>query len=226
MSSRRTWHLLRRSLDHCGSKSSVQKQLHQLLHRYPGTDAELLEELARRYVNLAQPNALPERFAPYRGKLHPRLDEDITEAEMYTAVLKLDNTSASGPDGVSNKSLRNLHVKSMAALTRYANECWRSGHIPQEWRHARLVFIPNPGKKMNITNLRPISLTSCISKLIEHVVFARLQIYAEENDLLSPTMLGFCAHLSTQDALARIHHDLHRIPLKAGTHASAWSRSS
>lgn len=219
MSSKRTWHLLRQLLDPCSSKLSAQKQLQRLLHRYPGTDAELLDELALRYVSLASPDAPPEILPPYSGKPNPQLDEDITEAEIYAAMLKLRTTSAPGPDGVSNKSLRNLDAKSVAALTQCANECWRSGHIPQEWRHAKLVFIPKPGKKMDITNLRPISLTSCLGKLIEHVVLARLQNYAEENDLFPPTMLGFRAHLSTQDALVQIHHDLLRTPPKAGTRA-------
>ncbi|KAH8036685.1 hypothetical protein HPB51_003937 [Rhipicephalus microplus] len=43
------------------------------------------------------------------------------------------------------------------------------------------------------------------------------QTYAEENDLLLPTMLGFSAHISTQDALVQMHHDLLHTPPKAGT---------
>ncbi|KAH8028021.1 hypothetical protein HPB51_012607 [Rhipicephalus microplus] len=52
----------------CVSKSSAQKQLHRLLDCYRGTDAELLEELARHYVNLAPPNAPLERFGNSQGK--------------------------------------------------------------------------------------------------------------------------------------------------------------
>ncbi|KAH7972488.1 hypothetical protein HPB52_012589 [Rhipicephalus sanguineus] len=64
MSSKRTWHLLRQLLDPCSSKLSAQKQLQRLLHRYPGTDAELLDELALRYVSLASPDAPPEKLPP------------------------------------------------------------------------------------------------------------------------------------------------------------------
>lgn len=219
MSSKKTWHLLRHLIDPGTSKSSAQKQLQQLVHNYPGTDADLLDELADRYVGLAPPNTPPQPLPPYNGDPNPALDADFTEAEMYAALLKLRTTSAPGPDGVTNKALRNLDAKSVAALTQYANECWHSGKIPQEWKHAKLVFIPKPGKKMDIANLRPISLTSCLGKLIEHVVLARLQTYAEENDLFPPTMLGFRAHLSAQDALVQIHHDLLQTPPHAGTRA-------
>ncbi|KAH7935351.1 hypothetical protein HPB52_006468 [Rhipicephalus sanguineus] len=81
MSSKRTWHLLRHLLDPCSSKLSAQKQLQRLLHRYLGTDAELLDELALRYVSIASPDAPPEKLLPYSGKPNPKLDEDITKAE-------------------------------------------------------------------------------------------------------------------------------------------------
>ncbi|KAL1437645.1 hypothetical protein MTO96_048726 [Rhipicephalus appendiculatus] len=42
-----------------GPAMGPQKQLQRLLHRNPGTDAELLDELALRYVCLAAPDAPP-----------------------------------------------------------------------------------------------------------------------------------------------------------------------
>ncbi|KAH7950647.1 hypothetical protein HPB51_028317 [Rhipicephalus microplus] len=153
ISSKKTWPLLRHLLDPYAPKSSAQKQLHWLIHCYPGTDAKLLEELAHRYMNLAKPNAPLERFPPYSGKPNPRLDEDVMEAAIYEAILGIRTTSTPGPNGVINKSLRNLDVKSVPALMWYrreigacSHECRRSGHISQQWRHARLVFIPKPRK--------------------------------------------------------------------------------
>ncbi|KAH7934980.1 hypothetical protein HPB52_002556 [Rhipicephalus sanguineus] len=73
MSSKRTWHLLRQLLDPCSSKLSAQKQLQRLLHRYPGTDAELLNELALRYVSLASPDAPPEKLPPNKSPPLPAI---------------------------------------------------------------------------------------------------------------------------------------------------------
>ncbi|KAG0432501.1 hypothetical protein HPB47_020783 [Ixodes persulcatus] len=41
------------------------------------------------------------------------------------------------------------------------NHACEQGSIPQEWTHATVTFIQNPGKPLIIENLRPISLTSC-----------------------------------------------------------------
>ncbi|XP_077492279.1 uncharacterized protein LOC144103435 [Amblyomma americanum] len=45
---------------------------------------------------------------------------------------------------------------------------------PAEWKHAVVVMIPKPGKKLQIENLRLISLTSCLGKLYESIVTKRI----------------------------------------------------
>lgn len=88
------------------------------------------------------------------------------------------------------------------------NKYWAAGEIPAEWKHARITFIPKPGKKICIENLRPISLTSCLAKLMEHVVLNRLQGYVEDKELIPKTMIGFRANLSTQDVMIQLKKDV------------------
>lgn len=78
--------------------------------------------------------------------------------------------SAAGPDRVANKALRNLGDAAVASLTKFYNERWRAGRLPKQWKTARTILIPKPGKPPNIDNLRPISLTSCVGKVLEHVL--------------------------------------------------------
>ncbi|KAH7934883.1 hypothetical protein HPB52_001825 [Rhipicephalus sanguineus] len=217
LGNKKTWHLLRHILDPDNSEAAARHRLKRLVHRHPGSDADLLTALADKYINHAHQPAPP--LPPYEGKPNPTLDADITEAEVYAAILKLRTTSAPRRDRISNKTIRNLDSKSVTALTEYFNDCRHAGSIPEEWEHAKIVFIPKPGKKTDVSNLRPISLTSCLGKLFEHVVLARLEALAEEQDLFPPTMLGFRAHLSPQDALVQIHHDLLKDPVRAGTRA-------
>lgn len=99
------------------------------------------------------------------------------------------------------------------------NKHWQAGSIPQEWKHAKITFIPKAGKKLNTENLRPISLTSCLGKLMEHVILTRLQNYAEDINLLPETMIGFRAHLSTQDILLQLNKDIIEAEKGTGTEA-------
>ncbi|KAH7953613.1 hypothetical protein HPB49_010598 [Dermacentor silvarum] len=45
---KKTWHLLRHLLDPGNTKSAARNQLTKIIHQYPGTDAELLADLASR----------------------------------------------------------------------------------------------------------------------------------------------------------------------------------
>lgn len=54
-----------------------------------------------------------------------------------------------------------------------------------------MIFLPKPNKPLKPGNLRPISLTSCLGKLLEHVVLARLTHMVDAKALFSDTMYGF-----------------------------------
>lgn len=86
--------------------------------------------------------------------------------------------------------------------------------MPPDWKHANISLIPKPGKPIKIENLPPISLTSCVGKLMEQVVNARIVDYLETNDMLPHNQVGFRPRLSTQDALIQIQNDLLHHPPK------------
>lgn len=121
---------------------------------------------------------------------------------------KLNTRSAPGPDGITNKTLRNLDDESITKLTEFINKSWKAGQILQQWKTAKIVLIPKPGKRVQIADLRPISLTSCVGKLMEHVILERITTYLEDRDALPPTMIGFRRNLSTQDAMLQLKHQI------------------
>ncbi|KAG0431110.1 hypothetical protein HPB47_022089 [Ixodes persulcatus] len=104
--------------------------------------------------------------------------------------------------------LRNLGDGAVTGITRYMNASWERGSITQQWKTAKVVIIPKPGKRPQLDSLRPISLTSCAGKLMEHVVLGRLNRYMEERELFPHTMVGFRPHLSTQDVMLRLKHQI------------------
>ncbi|KAM7301181.1 uncharacterized protein ISCGN_016721 [Ixodes scapularis] len=143
-----------------------------------------------------------------------RLWEDSQDQGLEFIVNPADPTrrgnsaSAPGPDGVTNKTLRNLDNESIARFTAYVNDCWREGSLPDAWKRARVVMIHKPGKQVTIDNLRPISLTSCVGKVNERAVLTRVTDYLEDSDVFSHTMLGFRRNLSTQDVMLQLKHQI------------------
>ena len=65
------------------------------------------------------------------------------------------------------------------------------------------LYVPKKGKdKKNTRSYRPISLLSCVGKLLERMVNQRLINHLESNNVLSPTQTGYRKFRSTEDQLA------------------------
>lgn len=206
----KSWSMLKHLLDESGSKSNQKHTLARALHEATRshTADELVYKLIQKYLPVRRDGDPATQLPDYRGPPRPELDEDFSVAEVRQAIFALNRKSAPGPDGVTNRMLRNLDDPSIVFLTDKINESWKSGVVPAEWKTACTVLIPKPGKAPNIENLRPISLTSCVGKVMEHVVFNRLNGYLEDNEVYTYNMIGFRAGLSTQDAMKLIKHQI------------------
>ena len=64
--------------------------------------------------------------------------------------------------------------------------------VPEVWKAAHLVPILKKGKDMtNPSSYRPISLLSCVGKLMERVITRRLTWFLETNNVFSPSQTGY-----------------------------------
>ncbi|XP_077564339.1 uncharacterized protein LOC144179776 [Haemaphysalis longicornis] len=95
-----------------------------------------------------------------------------------------------------------------AELLDQINVAWERSELPAEWKEAEVRFISKPGKPLTIENMLPISLTSCVGKVVECMVLQRLQGFLDETNQTSATMYGFRQHLCTQEVLLQLN-ELH-----------------
>ena len=140
---------------------------------------------------------------------HPvAYNEPITIREIIGAI-RASNPSAPGEDLISYEMLRHLHPSALSYLCHIYNAIWSTHSYPERWREAVVLSFPKPGKPTNeLSSYRPIALTSCVAKVLEKIVNARLTRHLEANSLLSPLQFGFRKMLSTQDALLRVVTDI------------------
>ncbi|XP_077530888.1 uncharacterized protein LOC144142932 [Haemaphysalis longicornis] len=198
----KTWSMLRHLLDETKTKSYQRDSLNKTLNKALRELGK--EEMHKRINDKYLPEHREETHLDYWGMVNENLDRDIKIWEVRTAVHELNCRSAAGPDNVTNKALKHLNEAAIARLTALFNKCWREGKLPQTWKTAKNILIPKPGKPPGIENLRPISLMSCVGKVLEHVLMNRWQEYLEDNDLYPDSMIGFRNKLSTQDAMLQL----------------------
>lgn len=79
-----------------------------------------------------------------------------------------------------------------------------------------MILIPKPGKLPSIEHLRPFSLTSCVGKVMEHVLMGWWQQYLEDKRLYPDTMFGFREKLGTHDAMALIKECIVNVEKREG----------
>jgi hypothetical protein len=72
-----------------------------------------------------------------------------------------------------------------------ANKSLRECYLPGIWKTAQMTMIHKKDDKSDPNNYRPISLTSCLGKLIERVINKRLYNYIESKNLFVPQQSGF-----------------------------------
>lgn len=197
------------------SKTDTARTIRRLIHNHHLNETQLHAQLLTLYADHAtQPPNIPPRH--YHGKENPDLDAPFTLTELTFAISNLTRNTTPGKDRIHNKLLRNLSPECTAALLDYFNHCWTTNYLPPQWKHAEITLIPKPGKPVTLENLRPISLTSCVGKLYEHLVNNRLTAYLEDNNLLPHTMFGFRPHLSSQDVLLQLKEEV-LAPLSSQT---------
>lgn len=119
--------------------------------------------------------------------------------------LNLLKSKAMGPDCVHNEMLGHLSMTNRATLLKILNQLWSSGQVPPDWKKAIIIPIAKPGKSPHLAeSYRPISLTSCLGKVMEKMVSNRLTWHLDANNLLPKDQAGFRRGFSTLDHIARL----------------------
>ncbi|KAK3534147.1 hypothetical protein QTP86_002300 [Hemibagrus guttatus] len=96
-------------------------------------------------------------------------------------------------------------------ITTVINGSLTSGHVPTVFKKARVIpILKKPAlDPSDISNYRPVSLLSFLSKILEHVVCNQLSDYLMQNNLHDPNQSGFKAAHSTETALLAVTEKLH-----------------
>ena len=93
-------------------------------------------------------------------------------------------------------------------LTSLFNKSLENGLFPESWKRANVIPIyKQKGEKSSYKNYRPISLLSCVGKLLEKCVQKHLVNFLNENNIITASQSGFTSGDSTTYQLLSISDD-------------------
>lgn len=124
-------------------------------------------------------------------------------------MLRLCGRTATGEDQISYAMIKHSHSSNLQFLLNIMNKIFTTATMPSNWLTSIVLSFPKPGKPSTVEeNYRPISLTSCVGKLMEKILNARLTIMLESSNKIPKHQFGFRKMHSTIDALNKFSSDI------------------
>lgn len=127
--------------------------------------------------------------------------KEFSQEELNNAIEEVKAKSAPGKDHIDYLIIKkNLKERARSLLLYIFNCLFKEGILPTSWKEVIVYLIPKP----NSTKTRPISLTSCMAKIMERMIKTRLKWIMEHRQILSTSQMGFRRKKSCIDNLAHL----------------------
>ena len=148
-----------------------------------------VEAFAKHYAKVSRLSfSKSERGFARRLKKLTRSNKDqfeilvFTMVELKSAISKMRRKGAPGPDDITPAFLKELGPAALQELLELSNLSLRSSVYPQGWRDATIIPLLKAGKlPSDLASYRPVSLTSCVVKIVERMIAERIYHLADVN---------------------------------------------
>ena len=133
------------------------------------------------------------------------IDNEISLDELNTAIKSLKRDKSCGNDGIVNEFIINapLYVKDFLLLL--FNAILSFEYVPDKWCIGTIIPIFKSGDKGEVNNYRGITLLSIVCKLFTKIMNSRLNLWAENEKILTESQFGFRQQRGTTDCLFILH---------------------
>lgn len=122
--------------------------------------------------------------------LHSFTFHPVEYWEVVNAIWEI-KSNATGLDGLPIKFIKLVIPLVIHQITHMFNHFIMTSVVPTVWKHAKILPLRKKPHINTLTNLRPISILSALSKVFEKLLEKQMSSYFSENDLLSECQAGF-----------------------------------
>jgi hypothetical protein len=140
------------------------------------------------------------------------LERPLTIMEFDNAISKAKSNTSPGIDSISNRFIKHFWYVFRKPLFDYANACYISGMLTNNFRCAKIRLIPKKGDITLLKNWRPISLLNCFYKIISRVIALRLRTVMDK--ITHVGQKGFSSTKYCQEVLIHIVDSINHINVR------------
>ena len=132
----------------------------------------------------------------------------LSKEEISKAINKLKYNGKSSKT-VSTTVLKDISNKLSEILMFLLNFCISDGYFPNELKIGCITPIYKNSSKSDIKNYRPVCSLSPFSKIFERIIYNRMIVFIDNNNILSSNQFGFRKGLSTESAIIQFIDKIH-----------------
>ena len=174
-----------------------------------GEFCSFFSNIGKQYAEaIPNSNRTPHSFLQGQPNRHSAYFTPTGPTEIKSILKSFKSKRSSGDDGISMEFLKQIADSISLPIAMIVNMSLEQGVVPDAMKLAKVIPIYKAKSRDSLTNYRPISLLSNISKILEKVVHRRLYSFITKHDLLYGSQYGFRPQRSTIDALAQFTADV------------------
>ena len=130
--------------------------------------------------------------------------QPLSVNELKDAFFSHKINKSPGHDGVSFNVIKKCFGEFCVPLKYLSNLSIGKGIFPDDLKIAAVTGIYKADNSSNVSNYRPISVLPCFSKMLERIMYNRLQKYLKDQKILYDEQFGFPIGHSTDHAIAQL----------------------
>ena len=215
-STSKMWKLFNKFKSKCNDINEPETPLLTPNGEFTTDDKSRCDEFARYLHNVHQTPESPFFDGNFKKEVERSIDElemgvdgnsipPINVKQLDDLLMEVRAGSAPGDDLITYDILKICSNHSKTVICCLLNQCLAENKFPREWKSAKVTMLPKPGRdKYQACNYRPISLLSCLGKMLERYIHRHLLDELNEKKFFNDIQAGFRKKRSTAEHLFRL----------------------
>ena len=117
--------------------------------------------------------------------------DEFTIDELNKTLDTLDESKAEGPDQITNSMLKNWGPIARDHTLDFFNSVLLGGVCPEDWKVGKVILTLKRPPASDVGNYRPITLISCLSKVLSKMVAKRITTAVDASGIAGDLQNGF-----------------------------------